>query len=482
MRRSFPGVALALLGSAGIFGACSSDAPEVGPPDASVDAASADVVDTPRPPPVDAAEAAATPDAPPGITCRGMPLPPSQHFVAPGMCATLVASGLGIFRQITFAPNGDLLGVNVVGSLLRFRDLDGDGFFQPSEITEYAATLGNTNNCHLDAAGGYLYAGTPFGVQRFPYSAAAASGGAAEDVITDFPLGGHHHRTVHVYDGYLYVSSSSADNADNPNGAEYDDNRSLIRRFQLSAFAPGTPLPWLSGEVVTKGLRNANGFTRNAAGRMYAVVNGMDSMVYENQDVYEDNPGEQLVEIAMGKAYGFPFCFTAQRIISNGGQLFPAGTQLYNQSTGVHDNAWCAANSSPPTTFFQAHSAPLDITFFDTHPKGALPERYRGGAFVALHGSWDRTVATGYKVVWVPFDAAGKSPMPVSTATTTTFAYETVFGGGDTTGPKDGPWSWADKGYGEAVRPAGVAISPVDGALYVSTDTGGGNLYRVGAK
>jgi len=297
-------------------------------------------------------------------------------------------------------------------------------------------------------------------------------------VITDLPLGGHFHHAVHVWDGWLYVGSGSVDNCDNPKGDAYDDNRSVIKRFALASFTPGTPLPWASGEVVTDGLRNPNGFARSAAGRVYAVVNGIDSMVYENEDVYEDNPGEQLVEIAKGRSYGFPFCFTAQRIVRSSGQLVPAGTQLYNQITGVHDDAWCATHSSPPATFFQAHSAPLDLTFFEGQPAGGLPERYRGGAFVALHGSWDRTSSTGYKVVWVPFDAAGKAPMPTSTLTSTTFPYETVFGGGDATAPKDGTWTWSSGTDGEKVRPAGVAISPLDGTLYVSSDESG-NLYRV---
>jgi glucose/arabinose dehydrogenase len=210
---------------------------------------------------------------------------------------------------------------------------------------------------------------------------------------------------------------------------------------------------------------------------MYAVVNGMDEISYEGVDVHNDNPGEQVVEIALGKQYGFPYCWTAQRVVLAGGQVVPPGTQL--NKSDIHTDAWCAANSSRPTTFIQAHSAPLDIVFFDQHPQGALPERYRGGAFVALHGSWNRDPATGYKVIWIPFDAAGHSPMPISTATDTTFPYEVVLGGGNASGPADGPWSWATSGYSDEPRFADVAISPIDGALYVTSDNQG-VLYRVG--
>lgn len=421
---------------------------------------------------------AAPPPAAVGNPCRGVPLTPGQHYVPAGMCANVVAKGVGSLRQLTFAPNGDLFATTSNGVINRLHDTDGDGFFQANEITTYATSKGNGNGTHIDVASGYIYAGTTGGVMRFPYSPTATSGGAGEVVIADQPEGGHSKHTVHVYDGYLYVHSGSVGNMSNPKGTEYDDARSLIRRFPLSSFTPGTPLAWLSGEVVTAGLRNANGFTRNAAGRMYAVVNGMDDIGYQGTNVHNDNPGEQVVEIAMGKQYGFPFCFTAQRVVA-AGQVVAPGTQLAVTGS-AHDDTWCAASSSLPTTFIQAHSAPLDLEFFDAHPKGGLPERYRGGAFVALHGSWDRSPATGSKVIWIPFDANGKVPPVVSTMTETKFPYETVFGGGDASGPQDGPWSWTGPNdYGDQPRPVGVAISPIDGSLYVSSDTG--YVYRVGS-
>lgn len=416
--------------------------------------------------------------------CRGAPIPEDQHYAPAGTCTTIVAANLGALRQITFAPNGDLFGVTASGSIKRFHDDDGDGFFQTTEIAEYAKTGGNGNNAHIDVANGYLYAGSPDGVKRFPWSPDAKSGGAGEDVVTGQAADGHAKHTVHVYDGWLYVDSGSAQNMVssnlNPNRTDYDDDRSLIRRFQLSSFKPGTPFAWRSGEIVSAGLRNPSGFTRNAQGRIYAVVNGADNVSWGGQDVHNDNPGEQVAEIAAGKHYGYPFCFTAQRVVRNGSEVITPGTQLTMQAN-MHDDAWCAANSTPPAAFVQAHSAPLDIVFFDSQPKGALPEKWRGGAFVALHGSWNRSPATGYKVVWIPFDASGKSPLPTSTTTSTTFPYEVAFGGGTPAGPKDGPWSWADATYKDQPRPVGVAISPIDGALYISTDTGG-YVYRVSLK
>jgi len=461
---------------------------------------SSDSSPAPGSPPIEGGNPPGTPGTPPGATppgtpppiaqgdpCRGVPVPSADVYVPSGMCASFIGSAGNGFRLITFTPQGDIFGVSTGGSIKRLHDADGDGFFQDSEIREYANTGGNGNNCTIDVSNGYLYAGTATGVKRWPWSPTATSGGDGEDVVTGQPNGGHTYHTVHVYDGFLYVHSGSAGNItlsnDKTAKGDYDDNRSLIRRFDLSKLAPGTPFQWLTGEIVTQGLRNANGFTKNAAGKMYAVVNGLDDMTYKGTDVHNDNPGEQVVEIAPGKKYGYPYCFTAQRV---GGVA--AGTQVVNeianQQLGVnHDDTWCAANSEQPATFIQAHSAPLDIAFFDSHPTGNLPEKYRGGAFVALHGSWDRGPATGYKVIWIPFDATGKAPMPTSDANTTTFPYETVFGGTDGTKAKDGPWTWADdaSGFNDDPRPASVAVGPIDGALYVVTD-GRGYLYRLGLK
>jgi glucose/arabinose dehydrogenase len=425
-----------------------------------------------------------------GDPCRGTSIPTSSAYFPPGWCASVVASDLGTIRQLSFAPNGDLFGVTTDGTIDLFHDDNGDGVFQTAEQHVWAITDGNGNNAHVDAAGGYVYAGSAGGVFRFKYTAGQLTGGAPDAVVVNQPLGGHTYHTTHVYDGYLYVHSGSAGNVTHSSGlaaTAYDTQRSLIKRFDLSKFVSGNAFDWSAGEVVTVGLRNGSGFKRNEiTKKIYDVVNGLDDLTYgpTPTDVHTDNPGEQVVEIAAGKQYGYPFCFTAQRVFTDGstGALISPGTQLQNELyANPHDDTWCAANSSPPTTFIQAHSAPLDIVFFDVQPQGALPEDYRGGAFVSLHGSWDRSPTTGYKVVWIPFNADGSAPMPTSTQDTTTFPYKTVFGGGDASGPKDGSWRLSVGDVAENPRPVGVAISPIDGALYVSSDAGG-VLYRLGLK
>lgn len=417
--------------------------------------------------------------------CPGFTIPAEQHFVADGLCAGAVATDQGELRQLFFAGNGDLFGVSTSGSIRRYRDSNKNGIFDPKtpEVVEWADTGGaNGHNVHIDAAAGFLYAGTAMGVKRWKYTADAETGGLGEDVLTGQPMSGtHKFHPVHIYDGWMYVSSGSINNIVAPMSPEYDTERAVIKRFELSKLVAGTPFRWAAGEVYAKGLRNVVGFTRDTKGRLYGVMNGIDGLSYKGADVHADNPGDTLVLIEQGKAYGYPYCFSAVRVVA-GASIVPPGTQLQADGKNVaepalpftnpHDDTWCAANAMPPLTLFKAHTAPLDIAVFEG-PDGSLPAKYKGGAFVTLHGSWNAETSTGHSLIWVPFDAAGKPTMPTVSAAAITFPYEVIFGGGKAGQSKDGLWSWSHGGVGETrVRPVGVAISPIDGALYVSSDNG----------
>jgi glucose/arabinose dehydrogenase len=430
--------------------------------------------------------------------CRGIELPDGEFYVAPDLCVRAVATAQGRLRQITFASNGDLIGVTTPGSIVRYRDVDEDGMFEgASEIVALGSTGGpNGNNVHLDEVEGYLYAGTEAGVARFAYSADEDALGDREDVVTGQPATGNHAaHTVHVYGDWLYVHSGSENNAVAPASPEYDLNRSVLKRFPLEDFDPGEPFEWTEGEVFVRGIRNMVGFTRNAAGRMYGVVNGIDNLMYAGEDIHLDNPGEDLIRLQDGGAHGYPYCFTAAHVLDANGDPIAPGTQLAASTdasqadpdfVNPRDNEWCADNSDEPVTFLPAHSAPLDITFFDG-PEGNLPEEWRGGAFVALHGSWNTMPSVGHKVVFVPFDSSGDAPMPDVDDEETEYPFPIVFGGGNGATPDDGSWGWSTGEVGEdPVRPVGVAVSPVDGALYVSSDNaaegapGSGAIYRIG--
>jgi glucose/arabinose dehydrogenase len=413
--------------------------------------------------------------------CRGVPLPADQHFVAPGLCASAVAFGQDGLRQISFTSNGDLIGVQIDGEVVRYRDSNGDGKFQgSSEIVILGYTDGNGNNAHVDEQGGYLYAGSPNGVVRWPYSADITEFDSSEDVVINQPSdGAHPYHTVHVYDGWLYVHSGSEQNIIAPADPDYDTNRALLKRFQLSKFNPSTPFDWSEGEVVASGLRNMVGYSRGPDGNLYGVVNGIDALAYRGEDVRDENPGEPLVRLDPGSAFGFPYCFTAQNIDGKA-----PGAQLATDADGFtnpHDDAWCQQNSKAPVSFLPAHTAPLDITFYNPGQVRSLPQDWSGGAFVTEHGSGEASPSVGHNVVFFPF-GSGQPSMPRSADNPPTYPFTVVFGGGSSSRHADGEWGWRSGSNGDDnVRPVGVAVSPVDGALYVSADRGG-VLYRIGVK
>jgi|GEM_PF-894721 len=403
--------------------------------------------------------------------CRGTP---ASGFVPAGFCAVQVGSVPGA-RQITFSSNGDLWVTSAQGGIFRLRDTNQNGSFEAAEIVEWANTGGNGQNSHIDEVGGYLYAGSKAGVHRWAWSSELNAGGAGESVVRGQPAGGGHAKhTTHVWDGYLYVMSASDENVsnENPDPAQYDVSRSHVRRFKLADFKPADAFDWLEdGEIFAVGLRNVLGFDRDAQGRIYGVVNGIDNLIYQGVDIHNNNPAEVIARLSAGSKHGFPFCFAAEQVAG-----VAPGTQLAHETypNNPHDNAWCQANADKPVSFVPSHSAPMDIHFFTT-PSNVLPARWKNGAFVSLHGSWNRSPRVGKKVVWVPFNANGTSPMPTVSGDITSFPYEVVYGeSGDLV-------SAGLNAPREGFRPVGIAVSPVDGALYISSDSDN-VIYRVGLK
>jgi glucose/arabinose dehydrogenase len=146
----------------------------------------------------------------------------------------------------------------------------------------------------------------------------------------------------------------------------------------------------------------------------------------------DDTPPETVNALQDGADFGWPRCHAGDIVDPDFGK---AGS-----CDGV----------AQPLVKMQAHSAPLGLAFSQG---AAFPLQYHG-LFVAFHGSWNRSVPTGYKVIFVPLDDKGTVSGP----------------------PRDFATGWlvSDKALG---RPVGVTIG-ADGALYVSDDTGG-RIYRI---
>jgi glucose/arabinose dehydrogenase len=187
--------------------------------------------------------------------------------------------------------------------------------------------------------------------------------------------------------------------------------------------------PGGTGEgIFAKGLRNAVGLALHpGTGDLWATNNGRDLMG-------DDIPPETVYIVREGGDYGWPRCHSGDVPDPEYG------------GPGACDDV------VQPVVQMQAHSAPLGLVFYTG---SAFPPDYHGDLFIAFHGSWNRSVPTGYKVVRLPLDE-GLPSGPV----------------------EDFATGWLDQDtYLASGRPVGLAVGP-DGALYVSDDKGG-FIYRI---
>jgi glucose/arabinose dehydrogenase len=161
-------------------------------------------------------------------------------------------------------------------------------------------------------------------------------------------------------------------------------------------------------------------------------------VVNERDELGDDTPFEYATEVLPGNFYGWPWYYI--------------GANEDPRHKGKRPDL--KGSVTLPQVLIQAHSAPLQIVFYDAD---AFPAEYKGSAFVTLHGSWNRAKRTGYKVVRLIFDKDGRP----------TGEYEDFMTG--FVGSDDEVWG----------RPVGVAVAK-DGSLLVTED-GNGTLWRVTA-
>ena len=371
--------------------------------------------------------------------------------LSPGFCAWVWADGTSAPRGLKTDAAGNVLAVSgATGNITAFWDDDGDGVSGPTERLIVATAQSLTHGIEL--SGGYLYASSEGQVLRWPYVARTVLG-TPQVVIKDIPTTGHRTRTLRADAQFLYVSVGAGTNIDP------DSTRARIVRFELASLG-GAARSFATGELFADGLRNTVGLGLDARGRLWGVDNGPDGMNRADLgDVHEDNPGEEVnLFQKAGSFYGYPYCWSEFLLpgaqgIGRGGQW--ASIPFFGD--GVHTDAWCRspANVVGPALALQAHSAPLDILFYQGH---SFPSSFVGGAFISLHGSWNRTVPTGYRVVYVgmgPDGLPSAAPVPVLASA----------------GPGE---SWSN-------RPVGLTVLP-NGVLLISNDYGVGNVLALGYK
>jgi len=384
-----------------------------------------------------------------------------------GFCAVLVEDDLPGARHLDIAPNGDIFvairnlgrgggGTPGGGGVEVLRDTNGDA--RPDTTARWGVNGGND----VLVTDGYVYQSPNDAVLRYPLQAGEMTpSGPPDTIVQGLPdTGNHVNKSMALGpDGSLYVNVGSPSNAcqerTRTKGSPGQDpcpqleTRAGIWRFDADRLH----------QTQADGHRFATGMRNTVALRLdpetsvlYGAIHGRDQLYSLFPDLYTvqksaEEPGEEFVRIEEGSDFGWPYCYYDQE----------AGKKvLAPEYGGDGQKVGRCATKSLPILAFPGHWAPDDLEFYTGTQ---FPERYRGGAFIAFHGSWNRAPLPqeGYRVVFIP--AVGSS-----------FAseWETFASGFRPHEGDNREWS---------ARPVGVAMGP-DGSLYVS-DSEQGRIWRI---
>lgn len=364
-----------------------------------------------------------------------------------GFCAVLVAESLGVVRHLAVAPNGDIFAAkrtrpNSPGGIVVLRDADGDG--KAETVSKFYEVQGGSG---IALAPDAVYFAQNDRILRFPWTPGALTPSAMPEIIASgLPTGGHADKGIALGpNNALFVSFGSLSNSCQPpegdrkgpvpapNPCTELEQRAGVWRFDARKLNQ-TPA---DGKRWATGLRNPMAVSVDpATGMLYAGVHGRDRLTEDWSFPAEEgreNPAETVYALREGADGGWPYCFFDSRK-----KVKLQNPEYGGDGTKAGD---CAAKDDPVLTF-PGHWAPNATAIY----RGTqFPAAYRGGVFIAFHGSWNRAPAAqeGYRVVFAPLSngkAAG--------------AWETF------AAPTGNPIS---------IRPSGLAVGP-DGSLYIGAD------------
>ncbi|MFG6079413.1 sorbosone dehydrogenase family protein [Paracoccus litorisediminis] len=370
-----------------------------------------------------------------------------KPVAAAGLQVNAFASGLQHPRWIEVLPNGDVLVAEALQSdrkprslmdhamiatmrrakavgisanrVSLWRDKDGDG------VAEHREVFVEKQNQPFGMAlvGDTFYLGNTDGIVAFGYDHATGKLVGNGKKLVDFKPGGHWTRSlIASSDGKrIYAGVGSQSNIGDE-GLEAEEGRAAIWELDIETG---------KARVFAGGLRNPVGLAWEP------VTNALWTVVNERDGLGDETPPDYLTSVKDGGFYGWPYCYWGQTVDDR-----------------VPRNAGLVASAVQPDYALGGHTASLGLCWM---PEGTLPG-FGAGMVIGQHGSWNRSILSGYRLIFVPF-ANGKPSGP----------------------PRDilsGFLSPDEKqSYG---RPVGVAVGP-DGKSLLMADDVGDVIWRVSA-
>jgi glucose/arabinose dehydrogenase len=341
------------------------------------------------------------------------PTPPMALSLPAGFHVTMINTNVPGARFLAYAPNGDVI-VSETGS----GDVVAIKPGTPIGAAPAVIASGLARPHGLAFHGNDLYIATWTGlsvIKNYP------TGTTVQTLYGGLPqVGDHNNRSLAIAaDGTVFESSGSNCNLCAPGALE----ATIMRMDGTGGGAT----------VYASGVRNGSGLAFDGNGQLWMVVNQRDDLPPNHENL----PTDEFDMVVNGGNYGWPSCYPDLTGARQANPDYGTGTQS-------------CAGQQPNTFPVQAHSAPLGIVFYNG---SMFPASYKGGAFVAFHGSWDRSVPTGDKVVFITFNSGQPSSIV------------------------DFVTGWMQPNGSYAGRPVGLAVG-ADGSLYISDDQNG-YVYRI---
>jgi glucose/arabinose dehydrogenase len=398
-----------------------------------------------------------------GRVMHPAPSKPDVSLTLPaGFSATVFAEGLGRARHITVTPSGyvyvKLANSKKGNTIVRLKDKNGNG------MADEEIDFGSFKGTGIKVKNGWLYASSDEEVYRFKLNSdgTVANPAQPEKIITGLISRGEHEAKAITLDnnGNIYVNigafSNSCQIEDRKTGSmgrkpcPVLDSAAGIWQFKADKLNQ----TYANGIRYATGLRNVVGLDWNTTtNTLFVMMHGRDQLHSIFPKLYTDKqnaelPAECMYELHKGSNAGWPYIYYDQ--IQHKKILAP--------EYGGDGKKTAGEDAIDPVVAFPAHLAPNGLLFYTG---SQFPKKYKNGAFVAFHGSWNRAPEPqeGFYVAFVPFSNGKPSGK-----------WE-IFADGFSGGPKN-------TASGAALhRPCGLAEGP-DGSIYVTDDVQG-TVWRI---